>query len=128
MAQTNLIQIAAFLYAMICMGTVVFQFCMIAGAPWGRLTQGGSHQGPLPKSGRIVAGASVFLLTAMGLAILSAAGIWPDWPIWTGWATVAVQVLSTVLNLITPSVAERRLWGPVTLVMLVLALTVMVAA
>ena len=114
----------AILYAVFCAGTVVFQFCLMAGAPWGKITQGGTVSGPLPRSGRIVAALSVVILVAMALAILSAAGLWPGWPSWTVWAAIGVQAVSTILNWITPSAPERRLWGPITLVMLSLAVSV----
>ncbi len=116
-----MIELAAWLYAAIIGGVIIFQFCLIAGAPWGRLTQGGRHEGALPVSGRVGAAVSVALLVGMAGSVTSAAGLAPHWPEWTGWGVLAVQVLSTVLNWITPSRAERLLWGPVTSVMLVLA-------
>ena len=120
--------LTALAFALICAGVVVFQIALIAGTPWGRLTQGGGTEGPLPVRGRVAAGISGLLLAAMALAILSAAGMWPNWPIWTGWAAVALQVVSTVLNWITPSTAERRLWGPTTSVMLALAVAAVLTA
>lgn len=116
-----MIQIAAILYVIIVVGVIVFQFCLIAGAPWGRLTQGGRHEGALPVAGRVAAALSVLLLVFMGAGIASAAGITPNWPMWTAYVALAVQALSTTLNWITPSRAERRLWGPITAVMLALA-------
>jgi hypothetical protein len=115
---------AALLYALIVAGIVVFQFCLIAGAPWGRLTQGGRHEGALPASGRIAAGLSTVLLACMAAGITSAAGLVPNGPGWTGWAALGVQTLSTLMNWITRSRAERNLWGPVTAVMLGLAVYV----
>ena len=112
---------AALLYVVIVAAVIVFQFCLIAGAPWGRLTQGGRHQRALPASGRVAAGLSVVLLVCMAAGIASAAGLPPGWPIWTAWAALAVQALSTLANWITPSHPERRLWGPVTTLMLGLA-------
>jgi hypothetical protein len=112
------------LYVLVVAGVIIFQFCLIAGAPWGRLTQGGRHEGALPAPARIAAGLSVFLLACMGASISSAAGMLPGWPGWTGWAALGVQVLSTVLNWITPSRAERHLWGPITAGMLGLAVYV----
>ena len=122
-----MMEIAALTYGLIVLAVIGFQFCLIAGAPWGALTQGGRHQGPLPTSGRITAGVSVLLLAAMAAAIVSAAGFWPGWPAWTGWTALSVQALSTLLNWITPSRPERRLWGPVTLVMLGLAVLLVLA-
>ncbi|AXI49374.1 hypothetical protein C1J03_25065 (plasmid) [Sulfitobacter sp. SK012] len=120
-------QIASILYAVGSLGIILFQLCLIAGAPWGRLTQGGKTDGSLPTSGRIVAAINILLFAAMSLAILSAAGYWPNWPIWAGWTTLAIQAVSAVLNWITPSVQERKLWGPTTLVMLLFVLLVMLS-
>jgi len=115
------IQTAALVYVLIIAVVIVFQLCLIAGAPWGRLTQGGRHEGALPASRRIAAGLSIMLLAAMGTAIASSAGLFPRWPDWTGWVATGVQGLSTLLNWITPSRPERRLWGPVTTAMLALS-------
>ncbi|WP_293451512.1 hypothetical protein [Planktotalea sp.] len=115
-------QLAATLFAFIIATTILFQICLIAGAPWGRFTQGGQHAGKLPIGNRFAAGVSILLLLAMAAAMLSAAGYWPNWPIWTGWALLVLQILSTTLNWITPSKQERRIWGPVTTVMLILVM------
>lgn len=122
-----MIQIAAISYIIIVAGVIIFQFCLIAGAPWGRLTQGGRHESALPVAGRVAAALSVLLLVCMGAGIASAAGITPSWPMWTAYAALTVQALSTTLNWITPSRAERLLWGPVTAVMLALAAYVVFA-
>lgn len=119
-------QTAAQIFAAFCLGVLVFQLCLIGGAPWGHLTQGGSHPGKLPASRRVAAAASACLMLAMAAAILSAAGGWPHWPRWTGWGTLGLMVLSAGMNLATPSRAERLLWGPVTLAMLGLTLVVMI--
>ena len=78
----NLPVTAAMIYTLMVTGVVVFQCCLIAGAPWGHLTQGGQRQGQLSMSGRIVAFLSIPLLLFMGAGITSAAGLWPDWATW----------------------------------------------
>jgi len=113
--------IAAYAYLVFCAGVALFQVALISGAPWGEITQGGRVKGVLDRKGRVAAAASIGMIAAMGLAVLSAAGAWPFWPIWTGWVALGVQVLSTFANWMTPSVAERRLWGPITSMMLGLA-------
>ncbi|KNG94258.1 hypothetical protein [Pseudaestuariivita atlantica] len=120
--------LAAVLYAIACLGVIGFQIALIAGAPWGRLTQGGAHDGPLPLSGRIAAGVSILIIAAQALALLSLVGFWPHWPAWTAWVAVIVQTVSCGLNWITPSPRERALWGPVTSTMLALALVVLIFA
>ena len=119
--------VAAVVYAVLCGGIVVFQIALILGAPWGVYTQGGGIAGPLPTPRRAAAGLSGVLNMAMAAGILSAAGLAPGWPAWTGWAALAVTLLSCVLNGITRSRPERRLWFPVTGAMLALALIVMLA-
>ena len=114
-------QAAVFVFGFIIAAVLVFQVCLIAGAPWGRLTQGGRNEGVLPASGRVAAFLSIPLLLCMFAGIASAAGMPPNWPAWTGWVALCVQALSTVLNWITPSRPERLLWGPITTAMLLLA-------
>ena len=114
-------QMAAILYALIIALVVLFQLCLIFGAPWGQITQGGCYEGPLPVGGRVVATLSVPTLIFMGASITSAAGLMPNWADWTAYAAIAVQALSTTLNWITPSQKERFLWGPITSIMLLLA-------
>lgn len=119
---------AAWAYAALCLLLVGFQLALVAGAPWGHLTQGGLHRGALPVQARMLAALSAVLLAAMALAILMAAGaVDPLWPRVTGWAALAVTVLTAIANWATPSAPERRLWGPVTTVMLALSAYVMLA-
>ncbi len=79
-------QTAAVLYVAMVTAVIVFQLCLTAGAPWGKLTQGGRHEGALPASARIAAGLSIVLLACMAAAITSAAGMVPNWPTWIAWA------------------------------------------
>lgn len=112
---------AAHIYALMCAGVVLFQLALIFGAPWGRITQGGNHEGALPMRGRVFAAVSLVLMVLMGTAMLSAAGALDLWPRWMGWAALGITAISCVLNWITPSRPERLLWGPTLLVMLLLA-------
>jgi hypothetical protein len=109
------------LYSLIIALVVLFQACLIFGAPWGQITQGGQYEGSLPVNGRIAALLSIPILICMGASITSAAGLAPYWADWTAYAAIAVQGLSTTLNWITPSHKERLLWGPITSIMLLLA-------
>ncbi|WP_439120841.1 hypothetical protein [Marivita sp.] len=118
----------AHLYATAMLAIAFFQVALILGAPLGRYTQGGQHEGALPLSGRIIAAVSIPVVLLQGLAILSAAGF-PGlgWPVWTGWVALAVTGVSTVLNWITPSKPERMVWGPIMLVLSAMGLVVMTA-
>lgn len=109
--------LAAGIYAGFAGLAVIFNLCLALGAPWGALAQGGAHPGRLPARNRIGAVLSAVLLGTMAAAVAARAGHGPDWPAWSAWAAMAMTTLALVLNLITPSRAERRLWAPVAAVM-----------
>ena len=115
------IQIAAILYILITVVVIFFQLFLVLGAPWGEFTQGGRHKGTLPISGRISAAVSIPILVFMAASISSVVGLVPNWSIRTAYITLALQGVTAVFNLITPSLKERRLWGPVTTIAFVLA-------
>ena len=48
-------QILAILYVLIIVFVVLFQLCLIFGAPWGQITQGGRYEGSLPLTSRVAA-------------------------------------------------------------------------
>jgi len=118
----GLSQACAIGFAVLAGFVVLFPLALIAGAPLGHLTQGGARDGPLAAGARAGAAVSALLQVLMALAILSAAGIGPDWPRWTAWAALGLTAVTMVLTAITPSPAERRLWLPVTVTMTVSAL------
>ncbi|MCC1492294.1 hypothetical protein [Cognatishimia sp. F0-27] len=125
----GLLTAAAALYAVIAIGNLCFQVALVAGAPWGRLTQGGQVAGRLPKTGRVLAAVSFVVVALQAAAILSVAELVAlDWPRWAGWVSVGVTALSTVANALTPSRAERRLWFPLLLLQFCAALVVMAAS
>ncbi|NDW52585.1 hypothetical protein [Aliiroseovarius sp. PrR006] len=113
---------AGWIYVTLIAILVCFQACMALGAPWGHLANGGRWRGRLPGFMRVVAIGQGALLAFMGTAIAARAGIAFDWPNWTFWAAFAVTIATTIANLATPSRAERRLWGPVTVVLTLCAL------
>ena len=78
-----------------------------------------------PTQNRIGAAVSIFIILTMDTAVTSAAGLWPHLPPWTAWGVLALQMLSTGTNCITPSRKERSAWGPIATVMLVLVLIVL---
>lgn len=115
------IQIAAILYILITVVVIFFQLFLVLGAPWGEFTQGGRHKGTLPISGRISAAVSIPILVFMASSISSVVGLVPNWSIRTAYITLALQGVTAVFNLITPSLKEKRLWGPVTTIAFILA-------
>lgn len=89
---------------------------------------GGRYPGKFPRHMRGAAAVQALLLAAFAIVVITRAGfIFPYWldasriPIWFA---VAFGFISVALNLTTPSKWERRIWGPVTIVMLLSSLTV----
>jgi hypothetical protein len=122
--------IAAWLFVALTAFTVAFQVALLCGAPWGHLTLGGKYTGALPPRARVAPAVSIVLLSAFALIVLSRAGIVlaHEWARVAVWLPVAYLVLGAVLNTITPSKAERRLWLPVILALLACALVVALRA
>ncbi|MFE6078234.1 hypothetical protein ACFVQB_27640 [Paenibacillus sp. NPDC057886] len=84
---------------------------------------GGKFPGKYPVSMRFACLFQIAILAFMGIIVLSKSGmLLPGWSTFADIASqfiVAYLVLGTILNLITRGVWERRIWAPVTLLMLI---------
>jgi hypothetical protein len=102
------------------------------GAPWGELTLGGRYKGALPRQIRAVPVISIGLILGFAAVVLSRAGTaFPELAnlsIKLIWLVVAYCVLGVIMNTITPSKRERKLWVPVVTAMLVCSLMVALQA
>ena len=120
-----MVQVAALLFALICIAVCLFQVALIFGAPWGELTLGGRWPGPLPMLGRILAGASIALLLTFAAIIVSRAGLafqsLQAFAPSLSWVVVGYCALGSVANAATPSRRERAIWLPSVLCMLFLS-------
>ncbi len=120
--------LAAVLFAVVTAGVSAFQIALALGAPWGEYAMGGRSPGRFPPAMRVAAVGQAVLLAVIAVVVLSDArlflpqltGMFP----WLIWLVVAFSAVSVVLNVLTPSARERRIWAPVTLVMLVSSLIV----
>jgi hypothetical protein len=111
---------------------VAFQLALAAGAPWGELAMGGRYPGRFPPPMRVLAVLQATILAGLALIVLDAAGVvafgWTASLPWLAWAPVVFAALSVLVNAISPSPRERRLWVPVGLVLLVSSLVVVVGS
>ena len=119
---------AAHIFTLCAVGVIAFQVALVGGAPWGALTQGGGAPGVLAVQARAVAAVSAVLLSVMPCIVLARAGLltapWAPRLARLVWLVVAYCALGVLANAATPSPAERQLWLPVVLVMLVCSLRV----
>jgi hypothetical protein len=115
--------LAVLAYVMATIVVVGFQVALAAGAPWGELAMGGRYPGRFPPPMRALAVVQAAILTGLALVVLDAAGIadlgWTASVPWLAWVPVVFAALSVLVNAISPSPRERRLWVPVGLVLLV---------
>ncbi|CAA9235229.1 MAG: hypothetical protein AVDCRST_MAG93-1064 [uncultured Chloroflexia bacterium] len=127
----NVTIIAAVIYALATLVVVGFQLALALGAPWGAYAMGGAFPGRFPLTMRLAALAQTILLGLLAAVVLSRAGlVLPQWSQASGWLTwvvVTYTTIAVVLNAITPSVRERRLWLPVTLMLVASSLMVALA-
>jgi hypothetical protein len=111
---------------------LAFQVAVALGAPWGHLTQGGRQPGALSSQGRGIAVVSAFIITLFIISIISRVydiGPFPrDWAVIGTWIAVGYCSLAVPIHIITPSAAERRLWLPIILAMLLSATTIALTA
>lgn len=119
----SLPEIAAGAFAILAAFPILGQLALVFGAAWGSITLGGRWPGVLPPRMRLAALAQATVLIALSVIALDHGGILHiGLPPAAIWVTVAVTCISAVLNNITPSRIERRLWGPVTILMALAAL------
>jgi hypothetical protein len=122
---------AALLFAAVSVGVVTFQVALALGAPWGEYAMAGRFPGRYPPAMRVGALIQAVVIGLIGLVVLSDADIVlpaiADGLPWLIWIVVAVSTVGVVLNLISPSAGERRLWVPVAIVMLATSFVVALA-
>jgi hypothetical protein len=116
---------AAYLYCLLTAVVVVFQFCLVAGAPWGEFAMGGKFPGKYPPRMRIITLLMIPILIFVAVIVLVRSGLlleeYYDFSKTAIWAVVAFSALGAIMNTITPSKKERMLWAPVTIVLLLCA-------
>lgn len=120
--------VAAIAFASVTAIVVAFEVALALGAPWGAYAMGGARPGRFPAAMRASAIGQAVVLALLAVIVLADAGL--GLPAvstsfrWLIWLAVAFSAVGVVLNAITRSAAERRLWLPVALVMLVSSLVV----
>ena len=128
MGGMDITTVSALVFALAAAGVVAFQIALALGAPWGAYAMGGAFPGRYPPPMRVAAIVQAVVIAFIAIAVLSAAGlVMPDLAIafpWLIWVVVAFSALAVVLNAISRSAGERRIWVPVAVVLLLSSLAV----
>lgn len=124
--------IAGIVFAVVAGGVIVFQLALALGAPWGAYAMGGAFPGRFPTPMRVAAVVQAVVVGFMSMGVLSAAGIvlpsLREATPWLVWPAVVFSAVAVVLNAISRSAGERKIWVPVSLVMLISSLLVALGA
>jgi len=109
--------------------TALFQLALVFGAPMGEYAYGGQMPGKLPIPYRVASAVSFLLLLAIAGRYLAQLGLVPkllsdDLNQWVNWGLIGFAAAAAVMNNITRSVKEKRLWGSTTIAMLIAAIVV----
>lgn len=111
--------------------TAIFQLGLAVGQPWGEYTMGGRHKGVLPVQMRINAVFSAIVLVFMAYVAIDRSKLFNPisfQPSSTIWLVTGYMALAVLLNSITKSQKEKKLWQPVTIVLFVCSLYLSVLA
>jgi len=118
-------------FTVVAVGAVVFQLLLALGAPFGAYAMGGKFPGRFPAAMRVAAVLQAMILGLLAAVVAARAGLalesWGPASSWLVWVVVAFSGVSLVMNSITPSAGERRIWVPVAVVMLGSSLVVALA-
>ena len=105
---------------------IILQLGLALGMPWGEYSMGGKFPGKYPPALRVVCLFEIILLAFLASIVLAKAklplpGLY-DFSQTAIWFVVGFSALSFILNSITPSRKERRLWQPVAVFLLLTSL------
>lgn len=125
------VQTAAIVFSVLIGIVMLFQLALALGVPWGSYAMGGKYPGKFPPFMRRAALFQILILAALAVIVLSKAEMaYPTLYSFSGiaiWFVVGFSALATILNLITKSVWERRIWAPVSILMLISSMIVALA-
>lgn len=119
---------SAILFSILIGIVILFQLMLALGMPWGSYAMGGKFPGKYPPAMRVASLFQTIILVFIALIVLSNSELtFPSWYTFTNiaiWFVVAFSMIATILNLITRSVWERRIWAPISVLLLITSIIV----
>ncbi len=111
------------------LAVALFQLAIVLGAPVGDYAYGGQHPGKLPTKFRVASVFSMVVMLAVAGHYLAQIGLFTPVLDASGnaianWGFVAFFALSALMNNITKSEKEKRVFGSITIAMLLSAILV----
>lgn len=111
------------------LAVALFQLAIVLGAPVGEYAYGGQHQGVLPTRFRATSVVSMLIMVAVAGHYMAQLGVFSPLLDEAGnaianWGFVAFFALSALMNNISKSEKEKRVFGSITIAMLLSAILV----
>lgn len=123
-----IVTVSAIIFTLFSAVLVLFQIGLTLGLPWGEASMGGKFPGKYPPKMRIVSLINCFVLSFIAVVILIKADmLFPHYKPFSNTAiyfVVGFYSIATVLNIITPSKIERKIWAPVATLLLITGIIV----
>ena len=120
--------VSAYIFCFFTAIIVIFQLALALGAPWGEMAMGGKFPGRFPPKMRVAATMQMVLLLLVAIIVLVRAellfGEYFEISRSAVWFVVALFVVSSILNIITPSKKERMMGAPIAIILLFCSLIV----
>ena len=122
------VTISAIIFTFLSAILILFQLALTFGMPWGEASMGGKFPGKYPPKMRIVSLINSLILIIITLIVLIKADILlPQYRSISNIAiyfVVGFSAVTTILNIITPSKIERKIWAPVAMMLLITSIIV----
>jgi hypothetical protein len=119
---------SAYIFCAFTAVTIIFQLALALGAPWGEMAMGGKFPGRFPLKMRVAAIIQMVLLLLVAFIVLVRAELlfveYFEISRLAVWFVVALFVVSSILNIITPSKKERMMGAPIAIILLTCSLIV----
>lgn len=122
-----MIKLISVIYILLLVFTIIFQMGVLFGKQWGEYTMGGYHKGKLPWPLRFNAIISISILIFIAIVIMQKVELISTY-FYIGdsliWFIVVFNSLAFFMNTITQSKKEKKLWQPITGIMLLISVIV----
>jgi hypothetical protein len=120
--------ISFILFSIAILTVILFQFALALGKPWGEYSMGGKFKGEYPPKMKVVAVINALILIFLEFIVIIKMNLilseFSNFANVAIWFVVIFTALGTKMNFITPSKKERKIWGPVSLLMLITSLLI----
>lgn len=123
-----IVTVAAIIFCILILIIVLFQMGLAIGMPWGEYAMGGYFPARFPWHLRLLALLQGLLLLIFALIVLDKAGVFRleiySIPSFTIWLVAAFSFIATILNSMTQSKKEKRIWFPISVLLFITSLVV----